>query len=188
METGLYLVLQSEYAAALSSRKSFWGSRKNVRPGREQVTLKYQYTPEEFRLISRRILIACWSLLFISTHIPLWFVHVDVPKDSDKLAHFLGYGGLMFCLRGWQWISARLAEGEAANRPRYTLWFAVLLLVAYSVADELLQIPVYRHADVNDAIADWIGMFIGAVSFALARPVIVRLFLASPTRPETATD
>ncbi|QDU81675.1 VanZ like family protein [Polystyrenella longa] len=156
--------------------------------------MKYRYTLEELGQISRRILISYWTLLFIATHIPLWFVHMDVPKDSDKLAHFLGYGGLMFCLRGWQWVAAQQSdiqeqiENQNGNRKRYTLWFAVLVLMVYSVLDELLQIPVYRHADLHDAIADWVGLVIGAIAFYLSRPWIVRLFLVSPLETEAASE
>ncbi|MCA9039194.1 MAG: VanZ family protein [Planctomycetaceae bacterium] len=147
--------------------------------------MKSRYSLDELHQASRRILIGYWTLLFISTHIPLWFVHMEVPKDSDKVAHFLGYGGLMFCLRGWQWLSARVDGEDSRNRKRYRFWFAALVLVLYSVLDELLQIPVYRSADVRDAIADWIGLTIGAICFEVLRPVVLSLFLETAPRTES---
>ena len=130
-------------------------------------------TLEQFEQTAKKTLIAYWILIFISTHIPMWLLTGTVPRHSDKLAHFVAYAGLMFLIRTWQWLAER-NRTALPKKTLYTVWLASLVVVTYSVFDELLQIPVQRTADPLDALADWVGGAIGLLLFAVVRPVMIR--------------
>ena len=89
-----------------------------------------------------------WCLLFISTHAP---VPSGIPLQSgmDKVLHFGAYAGLAFLLVLWR-------------GPSRWVGCAVILLL-YSIADELLQIPVGRSCELGDLIADWCGATFGGL-------------------------
>jgi len=101
-----------------------------------------------------------WSTLFVSTHIP-------IPKDmlppgvSDKTMHYVAYAGLGFLLTVWRSTKRHL--------PLKSLVSILLCISVYGIIDELLQIPVGRHADVLDWIADFCGAVLGIASFAACR-------------------
>jgi VanZ family protein len=98
-----------------------------------------------------------WLAIFTGTHIP------RLPEGfgeggSDKLLHAAAYFGLMLLCglyRGWQtdlrWRDYGLLLGIAA---------------LYAAGDELLQIPVGRHADVLDWVADLSGAGVGLLTLA----------------------
>jgi VanZ family protein len=77
---------------------------------------------------------------------------LESPRYSDKLAHVLAY----LLVMGWFaqiWTARRLLLGHAA------------FLVALGVALELLQGGTgYRTADVFDAMANAVGVLLGALS------------------------
>lgn len=103
---------------------------------------------------------ACWSItavywlgIFTLTHIPADKIP-PVPV-SDKVEHMTAYGllGILLfaCFRvsGWRsWPTAGTV---------------LLIGVAYGAADELLQIPVNRYADLRDWYADIAGIVLGIV-------------------------
>ena len=99
--------------------------------------------------IRRSGLIAIWFTLVILTHIP-------VPRSvkglqvSDKLVHFMVYFPVGLLL--------------PTCRVRCCLdWWKCLLVIAICAAlDELLQIPVHRHASVLDWLADVMGALLGS--------------------------
>ncbi len=97
------------------------------------------------------ILAVYWMVLFAGTHIPL--PETTLPQSSDKWAHVAGYALLAILLGAW-W---------SARRPLGAKTLVVLfgVLAAYGIADELLQIPVNRTADILDWVADAAGAAIG---------------------------
>lgn len=97
-----------------------------------------------------------WLALFISTHIPIPRGVVP-PEVSDKSLHLVAYFGLAFLLCLW-----RSARAEFTGR---ALGACLLFIAAYAVLEELLQIPVNRHADVRDFAADMLGAVAGVLVF-----------------------
>lgn len=107
------------------------------------------------------LLIAYWLTMFVITHIPL--PKLDVPRHSDKLVHFVGYGLLMFLFRFRQQLAG-------SSGWKGSVWFAAIILIVYAVVDEVLQAPVNRTPDLQDGIADAIGVLLGAILFFLLKP------------------
>lgn len=104
--------------------------------------------------------------MFLITHIPI--PKIDAPPQTDKLVHFVGYAGLMFLFRSRQLLHHKTGWAGAT-------WFAAILLVLYAIADELLQGPVNRSPDVWDAVADSVGILIGAVLFFFCWPILEKV-------------
>lgn len=108
-----------------------------------------------------------WLGIFIATHLPTLPEAVDLSQISDKTLHFGAYAGLGFLLSAsvaavWNWSFLRAA--------------AVLLsLSLYGVADELLQIPMNRTADVADWQADVLGGVTGVAAFSVVWAIFWRL-------------
>jgi VanZ family protein len=105
------------------------------------------------------VLLVYWVCLFLGTHRPK-----DSGVDfsmSDKILHFGAYFGLALLL----------ALAWSLRRPLTIRSYAVmsLLLMAYGAMDELLQIPVGRHCDPLDWLADTGGVIAGLTLFWLAR-------------------
>ena len=119
------------------------------------------------------IVLACyWLALFAGTHMPL--PPRALPVGSDKLLHFAAYAGLAFLLALWV---------SASRVLRMKHYLRLLAIVAvYSIADELLQIPVGRTADVWDCVADWAGAVAGAAALLALRMAAARLW-DSETEP-----
>jgi VanZ family protein len=103
-------------------------------------------------------LAAYWVTLFVGTHLPPQQA-LPLPAMSDKVIHALAYGGLAVLLslalsRRRQW--------------RIALALSVLaVLGGYAAVDELLQIPVGRHGDVLDWVADMIGVLTALAAWSL---------------------
>lgn len=93
-----------------------------------------------------------WLALFVATHVPV--PHIPgLPENSDKGMHLVAYAGLAWGLGLW-----RTLRGER----RVPIAGVVFVVCAvYGAADELLQIPVGRQADVRDWIADACGALLG---------------------------
>ncbi|MFO1021380.1 MAG: VanZ family protein [Planctomycetales bacterium] len=96
----------------------------------------------------RALLAGYWVLIFIGTHLPR--IPKPLEQVSDKSLHFSAYAGL-----------ALLLLFDALSHRQFTILRHGVILVlcfVYSVADELLQIPVGRSCDVLDAVADMAGV------------------------------
>ena len=115
---------------------------------------------------SLRLLLGCyWLAMFIGTHVPR-----KIPDLSlgwiDKALHLIAFAGLALLLAiNWQWAGRHLN-----SRHYLAVW---VLLMAYAVVDELLQIPIGRTASVYDWIADAAGAALGLFFFHLGRPWIL---------------
>jgi VanZ family protein len=81
----------------------------------------------------------------------------DLPLPTDKIGHFVLYGGLgFFAVLGWRWAGRRPAA-----------WIPLVLAVAVGVADELHQRVVQtRSADMLDWLVDVVAI---TVAFAMFR-------------------
>ena len=102
------------------------------------------------RMLGRLILgllVVYWVAIFVATHLP----PSRLPQTGvgDKTAHVVGYFGLGVLLYLWLWLRfpARRATG---------VWVLGICMI-YGLVDELLQIPIGRHATLGDWIADVIG-------------------------------
>ena len=120
----------------------------------------------KFRLPIRLALIAYWVALFVGTHIPT--VPAGVAEVSDKLLHYLAYGGLAGLMALDRFVRGRLSTSREAWRVLGLLW---LILAIYGAVDELLQSPVGRTTDFGDWLADVIGAACGLALFGLVLAV-----------------
>lgn len=93
-------------------------------------------------------------LLFIGSQ-PLDVPLPDLPLPTDKIGHFVLYGGLgFFAVLGWRW---------AGRRP--ALWIPLILAMAVGVIDELHQRSVpTRSSDLFDWLVDAVAI---AVAFGV---------------------
>lgn len=114
------------------------------------------------RFVAAVLLAGYWVLLFISTHIPLKTLE-KLPKHSDKWLHLTAYAGLSFLAAAW--LSVRRPVGKKQ------LLGVFGVAAVYGVIDELLQIPVNRHCEVWDWLADCVGAAIGLAVFAGVKPL-----------------
>jgi VanZ family protein len=108
--------------------------------------------------ISRVILLGYWLVLFLATHTPR---PPKLPNVSniDKWMHLGAYAVLAYLL------SLHLAT--RAKRVSHA-WAKVLLgLAVYALLDELLQIPVGRHCEFWDWVADLTGIVLGVGAWKL---------------------
>ncbi len=112
------------------------------------------------------VLLAYWALIFIGTHLPS--ARMPHLHASDKLYHFIAFAGLSFLLC-WAIPSSRVSWGKI-------LVLSALIAISYAVLDELTQqfIPG-RSCDIWDVAADSVGVFIGLVSYSLARCIVGRM-------------
>jgi len=104
-------------------------------------------------------LLLYWPTIFI-------LAHIRVPQSvreahvSDKSLHFLTYLGLVFLL----WFAIR--PDRTVNWRKAAVWWVLLVIVWYGVADELLQdLVVGRSCDVMDFFANLIGALAGLILF-----------------------
>ncbi len=106
-----------------------------------------------------------WFAIFAGTHLP----SSSLPSitASDKLCHFLAFGGLAFLL-AWAIPSNGSPTGH--------VFLAAKIGFAYSIMDELTQklIPG-RSCDILDMAADWVGVVIGLVCYLLVRQLLLQV-------------
>ena len=124
---------------------------------------------------ARTLAIFYFLLLFIGTHLPPGGVE-SAPDMSDKWIHFGGYAVLTVCvLAGWE-----LSIGALQPKHYFAVWLAGTL---YGAFDEVTQTPVGRNCDVNDWMADVLGVVCGLLAYRLGREVVLRtrLRLRQPT-------
>jgi len=113
------------------------------------------------------VLIIYWLALFLGTHAPI--TSRVVPPISDKLLHFGAYTGLAVLCAANVWIFRPLNFRSLA--------VVFVVLACYGIVDELLQIPVGRHCDINDWYADLKGVAVGlALSFGFVTILRVERF------------
>lgn len=110
-----------------------------------------------------------WAALFLATHLP----GVGTGGVSDKLLHAVAYALLALLLAAWMSVA-----GLATPRRLLVLGTA---LAVYAALDELLQIPVGRHGDWRD----WLADMAGAWSVLLAWAAVLR-WRGSTRRAEPA--
>ena len=124
---------------------------------------------------ARTLAVVYLVALFIGTHVPM-DPGEFAPSVSDKWIHFGAYAGLtVLVLTGWE-----LTIGILEPKHYFAVWFAGVL---YGVFDEVSQTPVGRSCDMNDWLADVLGIVCGLVAFRLSRAVLHRIVdrtIASP--------
>jgi len=104
-------------------------------------------------------LLLYWPIIFILAHIPVPRL-VREAHVSDKSLHFLAYLVLVFLL----WFAIR--PDRTVNWRKAAVWWVLLVIVWYGVADELLQrFVVGRSCDVEDFLANLTGVFTGLILF-----------------------
>ena len=120
-----------------------------------------------FRRAILALLTVYWITIFVLTHIPP--INLRETGVGDKTAHVVGYFGLGVVLYLWLWV-------RWPHRRLIGLW-VISICMAYGAVDELLQIPVGRHATVGDWIADTVGALLAVGVMELVRyfaPLSVR--------------
>ncbi len=112
------------------------------------------------------VLVAYWALIFFGTHIP----KASMPNlnASDKVYHCGAFMGLAFLLC-WAIPSSRFSLNKI-------LILTASIALVYAVLDEWTQqfIPG-RTCDIWDVAADSVGVALGLLAYAIARPLIRRL-------------
>ena len=105
--------------------------------------------------------------LFIGTHYPADQLPPEIGA-ADKIIHCLAYLTLSF--------SALVSWDLAIGPLRAIHYFAVWLVgTLYGAFDEITQIPVGRHGDINDWVCDVLGIVIGLILFRLLRPTLSQI-------------
>ncbi len=131
------------------------------------------------RLAAAVLLAGYWVLLFISTHIPLKTLE-KLPEHSDKWLHLSAYAGLAFLAAGWLSVRRPVGPKQLAG--------VFCMVAAYGIIDELLQIPVNRHCDLWDWLADCAGAAIGLAVFAGVKPLARHWLVVGAAPPPQETE
>ena len=125
------------------------------------------------RKITVVVLALYWPALFVLAHIPIPQV-VREADVSDKSLHFLAYLLLTFLL----WFAVR--GDQKVSWRKAGVWWLLLLVVGYGVADELLQSVVAgRSCDVRDFVLDVAGTVAGLVLLSIFTFWPAALFVAA---------
>lgn len=103
-------------------------------------------------------LIAFWLLAFIATHLPR--IPQSIKPVSDKTLHSVSFTILAGLL---SWVLHNRVTGIVRHGA-----IVIVIIALYGAVDELLQIPVGRHCDFYDWIADMVGGVFGLILFHLA--------------------
>ena len=107
------------------------------------------------------VLALYWPAFFILAHIPIPQV-VREADVSDKSLHFLAYLLLTFLL----WFAVQ--GDKKVHWRKAGVWWMLLLVVWYGVADELLQSLVAgRSCDVRDFVLDVAGTVAGLILLSI---------------------
>ena len=122
---------------------------------------------QRFAPIARFITVLLMLAMFVATHFPVSALPYQV-SNVDKLLHCLVYMTLTFsALTCWE-----LTLGQLCPQHYFTVWFVGTL---YGAFDEITQIPVGRHADVNDWFYDIAGIVLGLTAYRLVSPLMFRV-------------
>jgi len=115
---------------------------------------------------ARTLALLYFVVLAVATHIPA--EGVPPLSMSDKWLHFTGYGLLtVLMLAGWE-----LTVGVLEPKHYFAVWLAGTV---YGAIDERTQLLVNRSCDVNDWLADALGIVAGLLVFRLGRAVLYRV-------------
>ncbi len=107
-------------------------------------------------------LLLYWPGLFIFTHIPVPVMPSFFEfRVSDKMLHYLAYFVLVFLL----WFA--INPNNKVNWRKAAVWWILLLVIWYGVADEWLQGYVERDPDIKDFFADLAGAATGLVMLTI---------------------
>ena len=104
-------------------------------------------------------LLIYWPGIFILSHIPIPKL-VYQAQVSDKAIHFIAYLILVFLL----WFV--LNSDRKINWRKAAVWWVLLIMVGYGIADEVLQGYVGRNCDFVDIVADSAGVAAGLILFS----------------------
>jgi VanZ family protein len=116
---------------------------------------------------ARTLAIVYFVVLFIGTHIPLEQAEA-LAAANDKWIHYGAYAVLtVLVLTGWE-----LTIGVLEPKHYFAVWLAGVL---YGVFDEVSQTPVGRNCDMNDWMADVLGVVCGLLVFRLGRAALHQL-------------
>lgn len=110
---------------------------------------------------------AYWVFLFLATHFPKLELR-GAPPSSDKVLHFVAFGGLAFLF--WRFL-----EAQGTRMTPSAVAFSSVVLVIYAAIDEYLQQFVGRSTDLEDFLAD-----VGGIAIVLA--VMCALAFLRPRR------
>ena len=117
---------------------------------------------------ARTLAVVYFLLLFLGTHLPADRME-PVATVSDKWLHFGGYAVLtIVVLAGWE-----LTIGTLQPKHYFAVWLAGTL---YGAFDEITQTPVGRSCDINDWMADVLGIVCGLLAYRLGRAAVLRIF------------
>jgi VanZ family protein len=122
---------------------------------------------------ARTLAIVYFIVLFIGTHIPLDRVE-ELASANDKWIHYGAYAVLtVLVLTGWE-----LTIGLLQPKHYFAVWLAGVL---YGAFDEASQTPVGRTCDMNDWMADVLGIICGLLLFRIGRAGLHKVIeLTSP--------
>lgn len=95
------------------------------------------------------VLAVYWVVICVATHWPAELRPLE-EHYLDKVVHFFAYGTLAW-LMAWAW---RHRVAEQGWRFVIGMW---AIAAAYGAVDEWLQIPVGRHCELLDWLADVTG-------------------------------
>ena len=116
---------------------------------------------------ARTLALVYLIVLFIGTHLPLEQAEALAPSN-DKSIHFAAYAVLtVLVLTGWE-----LTIGVLQPKHYFAVWLAGVL---YGAFDEISQTPVGRMCDMNDWMADVLGIVGGLLAFRLGRAALHRV-------------
>ncbi len=104
-------------------------------------------------------LLLYWPTLFVLTHIPIPQL-VYKAQVSDKTLHLVVYLILVFLL--WFVVS----PDRKVNWGKAAVWLVLLITAGYGGLDEILQGYVGRSCDINDFLADLVGVAGGLILFS----------------------
>lgn len=124
---------------------------------------------------ARTLAIVYFIVLFIGTHVPMDAAEA-IETVPDKWLHLTGYAGLtVLVLAGWE-----LTIGVLEPKHYFAVWLAG---VVYGVFDEISQTPMGRTCDMNDWMADVLGIVCGLLAFRLGRTLLHRAIAWTAPRP-----
>jgi VanZ family protein len=116
----------------------------------------------------RTPIILFFRILFIGAFLGVTVLSVvPAPQmsglESDKLSHFIAYSVLTLLLV--------LSLSGSRGLPR-GFWVALVLVLLYGVLIEVLQHYIGRQFDLNDMVANAVGVALGAGTGLLARRLL----------------
>jgi VanZ family protein len=124
---------------------------------------------------ARTLAIVYCLVLFVGTHIPLEQAKA-LPEVSDKWIHYAAYAVLtVLVLAGWE-----LTIGVLQPKHYFAVWLAGVL---YGAFDEVSQTPVGRHCDMNDWMADVLGVVCGLLIYRLGRAALHKVIAWTSPMP-----